>query len=104
MAWLGAPAHSSVDIGAAIAVTEETGLTESHAQARPGIRHVQQFTRHKAAETDQSRVERHRAIGNDMAARDGMHAVGADDEIAFGARTILEMRGNGSVGAVLDPD
>jgi len=101
---LRAPAHRAViRLGGAEAIAEETALSERHGEPWRGARRVQDRSRHEAAETDQSGIEGHGAIGNHMATHRRMHTIGADQEVALGAGAIGKMRDDRLVGAVLDP-
>src|SRR5207247_10883507 len=86
---LGAPPHHALArIGTTKAVAEKAALPERrlHALSDRGV--LEQRPRYKSANTDQAGIERFWAIRNDMRAHRRMHAVGADQKIAFGAAAV----------------
>ena len=69
-------------------VTEESALSEGGLDALADAGILDQRPRHKAAESDQSGVERPRPVGYDMLANDRMHTVSANQKIALGAAAV----------------
>jgi hypothetical protein len=103
MRRLGAPPHHAVvRVGAAEAVAEKSALPEGRLHPLPdrGVR--EHGPRHKTAKTDQAGIERLGAVRNHMRAHGRMHAVGADQKIAFGAGAVGEVGDHGLIGAVFD--
>ena len=96
------PHHAVVGIGAAKAVAEKSALPERRLDALADRPSVEQRARHEAAEADQPGVERFWPVRNHMRAHHRMHAVGTDQEIAFGRGAVGEMGDDRLVGAVLD--
>src|SRR5262249_37750752 len=89
--------------GTAIAVAEEAALAEGRFDAWSDPRILQDRSRDKSAEAEETGVERPWSVGNDVLAHRRGHAVGADQQIAFRARAVGEMRDDWPVGAILDP-
>src|SRR6202012_1588960 len=92
---LRAPPHRAVlGIGAAKAVAEEAALAERGLDTLPDIGVFQEPPRQKPAKPDKAGLERLWAKGNDMGARRRMHAVRADQEVAFSAGAVGKVRDN----------
>ena len=105
MRRLGAPPHYPVVwIGTAKAAAEKSALPERriHALSDRGI--LDQRPRQKAAKPDQAGIERRGTIGNDMPAHRRMHAVRADQKVAFGAGAIGEVRDDWLIRSIFDAD
>jgi len=103
MGRLRAPAHRAVPgLGAAIAVAEETAPSERHGKVGAGAGGFQQRPRQEAAKAEQPGIEGFWRIRHDMIAHGRVHAVGADQEVTLGTRSVREMRDDGLVRPVLD--
>ncbi len=102
---LGAPPHHAVvRIGTAEAVAEEPALPECRLHALSDRDALDHRARHKTSEADQAGIEGGWAIRDDVRTHGGMHAVRADQEVAFGAGAVGKMRDNRLVGAIFDAD
>src|ERR1700733_6392588 len=98
-----APPHpSTLRIGTAEAVTEETALPEGGLDPRSDSGVLDEGSRHKTAKADQSGVKRPWPVRQDLLTYHRMHAIGADDEVALGAAAVGEMRDDRPVGSILD--
>ncbi len=105
MPGLGAPPHRAVvRIRTAVTVAEEPALSERGLHALPDRRGLKQCPWQKTAEADQAGVERLGTIRDDMRAHGRVYAIGADQEVAFSAGAVGEVRDNGLIGAIFDAD